>query len=34
MDMEKEFVLHTAETIRQQLVTLTNPNILFSWGIG
>jgi hypothetical protein len=34
MNMEKEFVLHTAETIRQQLVTLTNPNILFSWGIG
>ena len=31
--MEKEYILHTAETIRHQLVTLTPTNVLLSWGI-
>jgi hypothetical protein len=31
--MEAEYILSTAETIRKQLVTLTDINILMSWGI-
>jgi hypothetical protein len=31
--MEAEYILNTAETIRQQLVHLTDMNILMSWGI-
>jgi hypothetical protein len=31
--MEAEYILNTAETIRQQLVRLTDINILMSWGI-
>jgi hypothetical protein len=31
--MEAEYILNTAETIRQQLVRLTDMNILMSWGI-
>jgi hypothetical protein len=31
--MDKEFIMETAETIRQQLVHLTDMNILLSWGI-
>jgi hypothetical protein len=31
--MEAEYILNTAETIRQQLVSTTDLNILLSWGI-
>jgi uncharacterized protein (DUF885 family) len=31
--MEAEYILNTAETIRQQLVHLTDIHILMSWGI-
>jgi hypothetical protein len=31
--MEAEYILNTAEIIRQQLVHLTDMNILMSWGI-
>jgi hypothetical protein len=33
MDMEKEYVMQVAETIRRQLVTLTPTGVLLSWGI-
>jgi len=32
--MEKEYVLEVANTIREQLVTLTPFNTIMSWGIG
>lgn len=31
--MDKEYVMQVAETIRKQLVTLTEANVLMSWGI-
>jgi hypothetical protein len=31
--MDAEFIINTAETIREQLVHTTNMNILMSWGI-
>jgi hypothetical protein len=31
--MDAEYILNTAETIRKQLVHLTDINILLSWGI-
>lgn len=31
--MEKEYVMQVAETIREQLVTLTPVSVLMSWGI-
>ena len=33
MVMDKDYILSVAETIRQQLVVLTPPNVLLSWGI-
>ena len=32
--MDKEYVMHIAQTIKEQLVTLTPMPILMSWGIG
>lgn len=32
--MDKEYVMHIAQTIKEQLVSLTPMPILMSWGIG
>lgn len=32
--MNKEYVMHIAQTIKEQLVSLTPMPILMSWGIG
>lgn len=31
--MDKDYVMHIAETIREQLVTMTDTAVLLSWGI-
>lgn len=31
--MDKDYVMRIAETIREQLVTMTDTPILMSWGI-
>lgn len=33
MEFDKEHILSVAETIRQQLIGLTNRSVLMSWGI-